>query len=46
MLLALLPPTPPQVYTIIDEMFLGGEIQETSKPVILTRVAHLEQLSA
>jgi hypothetical protein len=29
---------------VCDEMFLGGEIQETSKAVILDRLAMLEKL--
>jgi AP-2 complex subunit sigma-1 len=29
---------------ILDEMFLAGEIQETSKPVILQRLQLLEKL--
>lgn len=33
-----------KVYMILDEMFLAGEIQETSKPVILGRLQNLEKL--
>ncbi|KAL0478939.1 AP-2 complex subunit sigma-1 [Acrasis kona] len=33
-----------KVYMILDEMFLAGEIQETSKPVILQRLQLLEKL--
>lgn len=29
----------PQVYLILDEFILGGEIQESSKKVILERLA-------
>eukprot|EP00761_Pharyngomonas_kirbyi_P013832 gb/GECH01013861.1/.p1 GENE.gb/GECH01013861.1/~~gb/GECH01013861.1/.p1 ORF type:complete len:143 (+),score=38.04 gb/GECH01013861.1/:1-429(+) len=32
-----------KVYMVIDEMFLAGEIQETSKAVILHRLTHLEK---
>jgi AP-2 complex subunit sigma-1 len=30
-----------KVYAILDEIFLAGEIQETSRPVVLNRLAHL-----
>lgn len=30
-----------QVYAILDEVFLAGEVQETSKPVVLERLRHL-----
>ncbi|KAJ1636145.1 AP complex, mu/sigma subunit [Pavlovales sp. CCMP2436] len=33
-----------KVYMILDELFLGGEVQETSKRVILERVRKLDQL--
>lgn len=33
-----------KVYMVIDEMFLAGEIQETSKPVILQRLQMLEKM--
>jgi len=33
-----------KVYMILDEMFLAGEIMETSKPAILGRMATLELL--
>ena len=33
-----------QVYMILDEMILAGEIQETSKEVILRRVEELEKI--
>lgn len=36
--------TPRQVYAILDEVFLAGEIQETSKQVVLTRLEHLDKL--
>ena len=33
-----------KVYAIVDEIFLAGEIQETSKRVILDRLKELEKL--
>ena len=33
-----------KVYNILDEFYLAGEVQETSKQVILTRLRALEQL--
>jgi AP-2 complex subunit sigma-1 len=33
-----------QVYAILDEMFLAGEIEETSKDVVLSRLETLEKL--
>jgi AP-2 complex subunit sigma-1 len=33
-----------QVYAILDEIFLAGEIEETSKEVVLGRLEHLEKL--
>lgn len=36
--------TKPKVYAILDEVFLAGEIQETSKQVVLTRLEHLDKL--
>lgn len=33
-----------QVYSILDEVFLAGEIEETSKNVVLTRLDHLDKL--
>jgi hypothetical protein len=33
-----------QVYAILDEVFLAGEIEETSKQVVLTRLTHLDKL--
>jgi AP-2 complex subunit sigma-1 len=33
-----------KVYAILDEVFLAGEIQETSKQVVLTRLEHLDRL--
>lgn len=33
-----------QVYAILDEVFLAGEIEETSKTVILDRLEYLEGL--
>ncbi|CAM9526173.1 unnamed protein product [Chrysoparadoxa australica] len=35
---------PPQVYSILDEFILSGEVQESSKPDILGRVKELERL--
>ena len=34
-----------KVYAVLDEVFLAGEIQETSKAVILTRLDHLDHLA-
>ena len=33
-----------QVYAVLDEVFLAGEIEETSKAVILSRLEYLESL--
>jgi AP-2 complex subunit sigma-1 len=33
-----------KVYAILDEVFLAGEIEETSKQVVLTRLEHLDRL--
>ena len=33
-----------QVYAILDEVFLAGEIEETSKEVVLLRLDELEKL--
>lgn len=33
-----------QVYAILDEIFLAGEIEETSKDVVLSRLEELEKL--
>ena len=33
-----------KVYAILDEVFLAGEIEETSKQVILNRLEYLERL--
>lgn len=33
-----------KVYAILDEVFLAGEIEETSKSVILDRLDFLEKL--
>ncbi|KAI9367176.1 AP complex, mu/sigma subunit [Aspergillus egyptiacus] len=33
-----------KVYAILDEIFLAGEIEETSKQVVLTRLEHLDKL--
>ena len=33
-----------QVYAILDEVFLAGEIEETSKDVVLARLEELEKL--
>ena len=35
-----------KVYAILDEVFLAGEIQETSKQVVLTRLEHLDKLES
>ena len=35
---------PTQVYMILDEFFLAGEVQETSKQAILHRVQELDKL--
>ena len=35
---------PWQVYAILDEVFLAGEIEETSKDVVLSRLEELEKL--
>ncbi|KAF7345714.1 AP complex subunit sigma [Mycena venus] len=35
---------PEKVYAILDEIFLAGEIQETSKDVVLLRLEELEKL--
>jgi len=33
-----------KVYAILDEVFLAGEIEETSKNVVLTRLDHLDKM--
>lgn len=33
-----------KVYAVLDEVFLAGEIEETSKGVILSRLEYLESL--
>lgn len=33
-----------QVYAILDEVFLAGEIEEASKQVVLTRLEYLDKL--
>ncbi|CAG8672128.1 12757_t:CDS:2, partial [Cetraspora pellucida] len=33
-----------KVYAILDEVFLAGEIEETSKNIVLTRLDHLDKL--
>ncbi|ODV60044.1 Aps2p [Ascoidea rubescens DSM 1968] len=33
-----------KVYGILDEMFLGGEIEETSKEIIINRIKYCEKL--
>lgn len=33
-----------KVYAILDEVFLAGEVEETSKSVILERLEYLEKL--
>lgn len=39
-------PTPPftQVYTVVDEMFLAGEIRETSQTKVLKQLLMLQSL--
>jgi hypothetical protein len=36
--------TDTQVYAILDEVFLAGEIEETSKEKVLMRLEHLDKL--
>lgn len=33
-----------QVFAILDEVFIAGEVMETSKPIILSRVAQMDDL--
>ena len=33
-----------QVYAILDEVFLAGEIEELSKQVVINRLSYLEKL--
>lgn len=33
-----------KIYSVLDEMFLAGEIQETSKTVILSRLEYVDAL--
>lgn len=33
-----------KVYAILDEVFLAGEIEETSKQVVLSRLESLDKL--
>lgn len=33
-----------KVYAILDEMFLAGEIEETSKKIVLERIEEFERL--
>ncbi|KAG0176374.1 AP-2 complex subunit sigma [Apophysomyces sp. BC1034] len=33
-----------KVYAILDEVFLAGEVEETSKNIVLTRLDHLDKL--
>jgi hypothetical protein len=33
-----------KVYQMVDEFYLAGEVQETSKQVIMSRMAELEKL--
>jgi AP-2 complex subunit sigma-1 len=33
-----------KVYAILDEVFLAGEVEETSKMVVLARLEHLDKL--
>lgn len=39
-----LPPSPAQVYTVVDEMFLAGEIRETSQTKVLKQLLMLQSL--
>lgn len=39
-----LPPSLPQVYTVVDEMFLAGEIRETSQTKVLKQLLMLQSL--
>lgn len=39
-----LPPCPPQVYAVVDEMFLAGEIRETSQSKVLHQLQYLNGL--
>ncbi|KAJ1922259.1 AP-2 complex subunit sigma [Mycoemilia scoparia] len=34
-----------KVYQVLDELFLAGEIQETSRATVLTRLDHLDKLT-
>jgi AP-2 complex subunit sigma-1 len=34
-----------KVYTILDEIFLAGEIMETSKPIVLGRMEQMDLMS-
>lgn len=33
-----------KVYAVMDEMFMGGEIEETNKKAVLDRIQHLDRL--
>ena len=33
-----------KVYQMVDEFYLAGEVQETSKQVVMSRMAELEKL--
>ena len=33
-----------RVYNIVDEIFLNGEVAETSKPVVLARLKELDRM--
>ena len=37
-------PPHPQVYTVVDEMFLAGEIRETSQTKVLKQLLMLQSL--
>lgn len=43
-LVVLSPPPPPQAYFMLDELLIGGEIQETSKKNILRAIAQQDLL--
>lgn len=42
--LGALPGLPLQVYTVVDEMFLAGEIRETSQTKVLKQLLMLQSL--
>jgi hypothetical protein len=38
------PPSFPQVYAILDEYIVAGELQETSQMIMLDRLKELEKM--